>query len=94
MGKTHILLFLFTKQFMIKTSTFLTLAMISALSWAYRPSQVPISQISRTAEAENRFTLLHDLTSISLKDSRNRDWDGGYYTQNPMVNVGFENANN
>ncbi len=79
---------------MIKTSTFLILAMISASSWAYSPSQVQNSQTSKTAETENRFTLLHDLTSISLKDSRNRDWDGGYYTQNPMVNVGFENVNN
>ena len=41
-------------------------------------------------EAGNDFTLLHDLTKVSVKDSRDRIWDGGYYTQNPTVRVSYE----
>lgn len=42
------------------------------------------------AQAENGFTLQHDLTSISIKDSKGRDRSGGIYTQMPSVTVGYE----
>ena len=42
---------------------------------------------------KNNFTLLHDLTVISVKDSGNRNWDGGCYTQNPIVKIGYDSKN-
>lgn len=43
--------------------------------------------------ADDNFTLLHDITSISCKDSHNNEWDGGYYTQNSTVKIGYKSDN-
>jgi hypothetical protein len=43
-------------------------------------------------EAGNELSLVHNITSVSVKDARDRVWDGGCYTQDPIVNFGYESG--
>lgn len=36
--------------------------------------------------------VTNTLTHVSVRDERGRDWDGGYYTQEPQVSVTFVDA--
>ncbi|MBD5355524.1 MAG: hypothetical protein HDR88_00720 [Bacteroides sp.] len=76
---------------MRKTITLFAVAGMSAFCWANEPVEIHADVESET----NKFELFHDLTVISIKDSRDHDWDGGCYTQNPTIKVGYEceNAN-
>lgn len=66
----------------------ISIVRISAPCCANNPSEQLISLANGLMpEAKNNFTLTHDLSSISIKDSKGYEWDGGYYTQNPVVKL-------
>ncbi|MDE5876044.1 MAG: hypothetical protein K2H47_00835 [Muribaculaceae bacterium] len=48
------------------------------------------AKIATTDTDDNSFKLLHNLTEISVKDTKGNNWDGGCYTQNPTIKISYE----
>ncbi len=50
------------------------------------------AQTVLTDTEANNFTLSHNLTEISIKDSKGQEWNGGCYTQVPLLKVSYKCA--